>query len=614
MTPVYVITEFDSLAASIERFLLHTRGIAAHRLVFPHHTPSEEWVLRAFRQIADTIERSSLNEAGPQALRKAIAIIDLADANLQSLEDLNPIANNLGWAAVVAMLVLAFPEVHWVFITPYQSTNSSLFARAHIFSAANSLMEILALYDRKFTNLFDATNLRNCIRQRIHQESDSEGNPIASYLPLRKELAAAIDEEETYAYFNAYTAYRYGFCSHVVASYAIMQSLFDSSPQTHHETVSITVEDIYLNFADQDVALHLSNLQERDHQFTELNKPRYRIFVTAGHGQDRQIAKQNREYLQRLNARGKHTRLLYKPLSGIFDLWEKSGLKQRLRRDGGLAPEFNWPPTGKPTGAQELRGHHSAPGRLLEIADRLIQRAERILHSAMSVPEAVHGALLALEAQELLGNKTPTTALEALALKHQLEVTAECMFYGVEYNFDVESRFKDIRQEVRSIGRWFNPKTRRLSELNAEIGILSDLVRIFRQYNQFDEERECLAKIRDLYRHHWFRRDKVWAWLFYPFVWYVEYLLGRLRRFFVAIASWLLVLSFLFFTFCNCNPAHLTFLGGLSHAFTSFFGLQPPHELNGNANAVLVVMFAILLGFVHLGIFVSHLYYILARR
>ena len=54
----------------------------------------------------------------------------------------------------------------------------------------------------------------------------------------------------------------------------------------------------------------------------------------------------------------------------------------------------------------------------------------------------MYGALLALEAQELLANRTPTTALEALAVRHELEVTAECMFYGVEYNFDVRRRLE----------------------------------------------------------------------------------------------------------------------------------------------------------------------------
>src|SRR5205085_6309754 len=143
----------------------------------------------------------------------------------------------------------------------------------------------------------------------------------------------------------------------------------------------------------------------------------------------------------------------------------------------------------------------------LVIASRLIQRADHVLQSASSLPQAIHGALLALEAQEYLGHRTPTTSLEALALKHQLEVLAECMFYGVEYNMDVMSRFQEIQKEVDSIGWWFQPGSRKLSKLNAEIRIVSEMLKMFRDHSQFDEEQKSLKRIRTLHRHLWFRRN-----------------------------------------------------------------------------------------------------------
>jgi len=615
MTPVFVITASDSFADSIQRFFQYTRGRAVTRIAFPSDTRSEEWALRAFRQIADAIEDTSAERTGPQGLRNAIAVIDLYDADLPELEDLNPIARNLRWAAVVAMLVLAFPEMHWVFVTPYQPINSSLFAPAHILSASNSLTEILSLYDGKFTGLFDATNLRHLIRRSM-REKNSAGDQNTSHLPLRQALAAGIDEEEAYAYFNAYTAFRFGFRSHVVASYAMMQRLFADSSRACHEPASLTFEDIYLNFPDEVPYIRLSNLSERGKHFNNLQEPQYRIFVTVGHRQDQQAWNDNREYLRDLRNLGKFCHILYKPLSGIFDLWEKSGLRRWLRANQGLAEGFQWPPQQE--GAPDTQGHHSAPGRLLEIADRLIARAEHILNTAMSVPEAVHGAVLALEAQELLGNKTPTTVLEALALKHQLEVTAECMFYGVEYNFDVQSRFKDIRQDVKSIGKWFHPSTRRLSELNAEISILSGLVQRFRQFNQFDEERECLQRIRELHRHLWFRKHKSWAWLFYLLRWYVEFLLGSMKRFVLAIAFWILALSVLFSGLHESATGVFSFLQGFEDAIVSFFGIEPPHDLDWLESKGEIFVWGaittIVLGFIHLGIFISHLYSIIARK
>lgn len=620
MTHVFVITESVHLAGSISRFFRYTRGIEHfHHIIFPPDIHSEKRILPVFRQIADALERGSNEGPGPQGLRNAIAIIDLVDANLEKLEDLNPITRGPRWASVVAMLVLAFPEIHWVLVTPHQPMNSSLFAQAHFLGASHPLAEILALCDAKFTNLFDATNLRNLIRRKLREVALQSGQ-ITSHLPLRKALAAAVDEEETYVYFNAYTAYRFGFRSHLVASHAMMQTLFETSPLARHEPVTLTFEDIYLNFPDEAPHIRLSNLRERDHLADKLQEPEHRIFVTVGHRHDRPTWNDNREYLRHLQSQGKHCKMLYKPLAGIFDLWEKSGLRRWLHDNRGLAPEFNWPPQENQD--RELQGHHSAPGRLLEIADRLITRAAHIFDTATSVPEAVHGAVLALEAQELLGNKTPTTTLEALSLKHQLEVTAECMFYGVEYNFNVQRRFDDIHQDVKSIGRWFHSSTRKLSELNAEISILSDLMQVFRKYNQFDEEQECLRQIRNLIRHLWFRKNKSWAWIFYVPRWYIEYLLGRMRRFAAAIALWIFALGLLFHAAEQQSGGWLAkFSGTVVHVFTSFFGLQPPHEMvMHNPDSALnlplawVVIVAITVGFVHLGIFVSHLYAIIARK
>ena len=55
---------------------------------------------------------------------------------------------------------------------------------------------------------------------------------------------------------------------------------------------------------------------------------------------------------------------------------------------------------------------------------------------------------LLFEAKELLCGRSITTALEAVSLQHQMEVHAECSFYGVAYEIEVDSRFKEIANEV----------------------------------------------------------------------------------------------------------------------------------------------------------------------
>lgn len=617
MNHVFIISNDSCLQISIERYLRFNLDIKSEPISIPLGEFTSERIVTAFRQVANIIESMSDNESSPQSLCHAIVIIDLCDDNLSELKQLNLVTKKIGWSAVVAMLVLAFPEIHWIFITPYRSLNSS-FLQFHHLSAENSISKILGLQQKKISTLFDPTNLRNLLRQNI---KNSLTDQTTQYLPLRQSLAAAIDEEEAYTFFNAYTAYRFGFRTHVVLSHAMMQDLFGNKKCRFLDEIPLLLfEDIYLNFPDQDSGMHYSALCERDREYSRLQAATYRIFVTVGHRANEQAWQRNIEHLCNLRSMGKFCKMLFKPIAGIFDIWKKSGLQYWLRSNKGLAPGFFWPPNAKNSTESETRGHHSAPGRLLEIADRLIQRAERILNSAISVPEAIHGALLALEAQELLGNKTPTTALEALSLKHQLEVSAECMFYGVEYNFDVKSRFQDIETEVRSIGSWFYSRTRRLSELNAEISILSDLMQRFRQYNQFDEEQECLQRIRQLHRHLWFRKNKSWAWLFYPIRAYIEYLLGRLHRFVIAIVFWFLSLSFLFDACIKNKHSNffINMLRGPAHAITSFFGMQPAYDMvaleNMGTYLELLTLVTIVLGFIHLGIFISHVYSIVSRR
>jgi hypothetical protein len=313
-----------------------------------------------------------------------------------------------------------------------------------------------------------------------------------------------------------------------------------------------------------------------------------------------------------------YTKMLYKPLSGIFDLWDKAGLRHRLGKGKyqGKAEGYEWPPEQFVT---ESRGH-SAHGRLLLIAERLITRAERILSSAQSVPEAICGSTLALEAQEYLGNRTPTTALEALALKHRLEVLAECMFYGVEYKLQVKSRFVDIEQELDSISEWFHPRKKYVSKLNAEISILREMVLEFRNRNQFDEEQECLAKIRKVNRHLWLERNKWWGWVFYPARWYFDMLLSSLTKFVLMLVLWLIIFTVMYgFVFSSEGDTASRILHGSYDAINSFIGLSLtrgiPDKLGiASYLSVCVESIAVILGFTHLGIFISHLYSIIARR
>ncbi len=570
-----------------------------------------------FCRIADRMEAYVKGENGTIPRNQVTVLVDSVKLSL-----LNPIGGN-GWETIIAMLVLAFPELRWYFGNILR----------------NSLHSLASMAWAQSDPLFDGDGLREHVRERARQ---SKGND-AGFIPKRKKLAIALDDETSYGYFHAYAAYRFGFRTHAVVSERLALDLLRKEDKRKKDRISngelgLSIEDLYLNFPDHSPSnlgkastadqkgnkeeIHLSNLIHRGEALPGLdeNPKSLRVFVTTGQRRqgDGDKWESNRQFRRDLRGAGRLGTMVYKPTAGIFSLWEESRLMRKLRggRTGrlrGYAEGFEpWEDTNE--GAFTGSGGHSAPGKLLEVASRLINRAEAIYRNASTVEDAVQGAVLATDALELLGGRTPTSALEALALKHQLEVTAGCLFYGTQFNLLVRPRLRELRRDIHRIGKWFNRKRRTQSEMNAELGIVSELAGIFRHYTEFDEERVCLNRIRALCRGLWVRKYP-WQAFMYPLRWYVDFLMGSLARLTGAIAVWAAgLLSF--FYYCEPKtacPEHSPFQNAVVGTLTSFFQAGPASEFSGGL-PLLVSTFAILFGFIHLGIFISHLYTIASRR
>ena len=616
MKQLFLITQSEELSRSVELYFRFRGGVEVKTFVPPLLPKSvdrlgkTQWVPETFRKIAHALESHSLQVSGrASGLTNATCLIDVPD--LSDLSDLDPIDRTKGWTGVVAMLILAFPEVHWVILSPFTPNlqqPSDRLKRFHFLQPRNlldSVENIFKLRDQGFCPLFDPTGLRQLIHTLLaHRVS-------ANYVPLRLTSAVAVDEEESYSYFHAYAAYRFGYRCHVITSYGLMGEILGDKSA---EEISISFEDIYLNFPDR--RLSLSKIRDRDAVFPKLTTIPNRIFVTSGHTNtkaEEEVTKANAEYLIELTAKSAKSRIysatLYKPDTGVFDIWQRSGIRGRLT--DGRAPFFTWPPL-MINKAAPAGGTHSAPGRLLVIAESLISRANRLIKDIQSVPEAVYGATLAMNAQEYLGLRTPTTSLEAISLKHRFEVLAECMFYGVEYHLDTKSRFAEIENEMECVGVWFRKETRDISKLNTKIGLLSELVLIYREFNQFNEEQSALTKLRLVYRRLWYKRHRPWSYLILPFRWYFDQLLASVPGFMLALAFWILAYASLSY-FAHYNKTTIGHV--LEDSIITFFGMQPPHELWqlwpwGQTITLVLIM----VGFVHLGIFISHVYALISRR
>ena len=414
----------------------------------------------------------------------------------------------------------------------------------------------------------------------------------------REKKALIVDEELSYSFLHSYIAYKTGLRPMTIFTKKILDKIKTLQEKDGKKTFHVSFEDIGLSFPDENISEEVAKreCQNGKSGYFFLKNIEKRIFVTIG--EVKKLYQKNQKYRMQLKKQGKlkYFRLLYKPYSGIFNLIKAAkllpGKKKYLK--------YNYKATKS----------HAAPGRLGMIAGILLGRGKKILTRARDATEAVHAAMLALQAQEILGGRTATESIKAVSLKHQAEVLSECVFYGVEHNFDIKTRFDEIEDELCTIGMWFNRSKRDLMICNSELNIVNELARIFREYSQFDEEQQCLEKVRKLNRKIYLNRHRVWGTIVWPFRFYFEYLMGALHRFLAAILLWPLLFTLLGYLFIS---GHKNFVVALIYSINSFFALQITSTESSTGSIILSII-AIIVGFFHLGIFISHLYTIVSRK
>lgn len=547
--------------------------------------------------------------------------------------EMNPLRS--GWSGLIAMLVLALPEARWVFgviqnVKPTQGNGE--------WTHSHELASLLASPWR--SPLFDPSGLRDYVRAQVKKGADNRRHPT----PLRPRKAAIIDDENDYALFHGYTAYRFGYRAEMVTSWSLMEKLF--GPSTIDSATEVTangksqsghgydllLEDMNLNFPDGDAAKHLSHFDlnnensERGRAYycrklnssnQRLENSEFRIIITSGcFGADRDSLKKNRAYLEKHKA-GKHE-IVPKPTGGIFDLWKRARMPWRLikgqnsvRRDG-LAPGYEWPPAFLPE-SQAKSDSHSAPGRLLLVASHLIRRADALRTNANTPEECIRGALLATEALELLAYKTPTLSLQALELKHWFEAKAEVAFPGVGHHFEMRQRFNDIERETKASTQYMPRKRGQSATLDASVSILNRLVLIFREAGQFDEEEECMRKMRWLNRRLAFGSQRTFlAYIRNIVLGYAEWLVSSLRVFTCSVLVWVVLLSLCWWLAQGEGLPKA--LAGTLEAFVGS-GVTTGEDMQPTNFALLAISsVAALMGFFHLGVFVSFLYSTVVRK
>lgn len=149
-----------------------------------------------------------------------------------------------------------------------------------------------------------------------------------------------------------------------------------------------------------------------------------------------------------------------KPLAGMFGLRNSCGLPdgrgfrgvdssseiEKLYRKARSKGQFCYDEESDDSG-------HAAPGAAQEVSAFILRRCEKLKDSIVDAEGAVHAAVLATVAGELLNFKTPAMSIEALTWKQYFEICAECEFVGVQAHPDMTDRYIDIHNTMRRLCR-----------------------------------------------------------------------------------------------------------------------------------------------------------------
>jgi hypothetical protein len=498
---------------------------------------------------------------------------------------MNPLRAN-GWPTLVAMLVLAFPEVRWHALVltgrPREGFSGEAAQELERWQSFQAQHGITALFDPRGTPLFDGYGLRQHVLDcMFHDEDQERRNHRSTYrirgsVPGREALATVLDEEEGYRWLLAYMAYRHGFRVCAIAFWQEAVQLLGPEghlartnrkplqPQSQAASFLLSLEDWFLSYPDQ-IVPSMSDLRRRSTLLPALTLqgPPLRRFLTVGH--QHQPSKKMKDRMELLKEIRNHEivatgyplqldqQLSFKPASGLYTLWKELGLDRNWnssgshssneamrRKQSGLAPGFFWPPEAiDDDDSHDVEDGHSSPGRLLHIAEHLLDRANASIKEVNTAAEALRGAVLATQALELLGGKTPTVSVEALLLKHAFEVTAECQFPGVEYHLNLKERLFDIRKNLASMSIWLNENRQTDFILNGEAQILSRLAAILEEYGEYEEAELCHQELRDLHRKisvRYDRKTRPGTWrLIWPFRWYIVFVLKSTKNFILSM-------------------------------------------------------------------------------
>lgn len=300
----------------------------------------------------------------------------------------------------------------------------------------------------------------------------------------------------------------------------------------------------------------------------------------------------------------------HKPVAGIFGLRNKSGLPNGLDCQSAYTSEFvarfyrQVIRTGQYADdpGKAVENGHSAPGVAVELATRLIRRAEAMKGKVVDVESAVHAAVLADVALELLDNKTPAVSLDALYLKHRYEIVAECEFVGVRARLDMKDRYIDIHNAVGRICRADNNRVRDVIFLSGMAQIIEKISKILRDKGKLEEAAYFTTHSRRLHR-------KLMSPMMSTLLAYPEWALRTVGNFLFSFGGFFLL--FLFYWYFTFDQPFLTSLISTYKVMVARQMEIPPVKSD---QAQFIIMLARQIAVLHLGFVAAYFLMFMNRK
>lgn len=475
------------------------------------------------------------------------------------------------------LAILATPEVLWLFGEARVDPETRWPEHHKLEQIAKGLWD----------PTFDWTGLRQWLRATLLEDKIGLERP---------DCVVAIDDEQRYRDFEAYCAYRSGCLALAPASITELTERLNPDRSLNLLERLHTFEDIFVRFHDQSESdVDLSKPAGRSNVLSALGTAVTRTIVSSG---DTIASDQTKAWKQLSAGNPDIIKIIPKPIKGLLDLWHASPIEKNAKRVM-ISSRFT----------SEVADHdnHAAHGALTTAALRMLLRAEDLLQAEGGFSDFILAATICVDVERLLRCRSPTTALEAVSLKHQAEVRLECVFQGVAPTPNIGTRLTEVASEVAAICSSYDPEGIDDAKNSAELEILNTLIGILRQYGRFEEEHEALLQAREVRRRIRGRQKSLRAKIEASVLIYPNFILASPFYSIIGFVFGVVACGVLF-VLSDPNTNGLT---ALSRAVVTTLAIQPADADHPN---VIVDTICMIWGLMHFGVLFSHIYSLISRR